>query len=87
MPLAQTLRVEVEGFGRLPLTQGLYERRRAARALQPDGQADAKGVPAVARRFVGAQAVRQQRGQELVSVGWREGRGVISSDLLPASWQ
>eukprot|EP00965_Chrysotila_dentata_P035709 1188551-Pleurochrysis_carterae.AAC.1 len=32
---------------------------RAARALQPGGQADAKGVPAVARLFVGAQAVRQ----------------------------
>eukprot|EP00965_Chrysotila_dentata_P065394 2167315-Pleurochrysis_carterae.AAC.2 len=64
-----------------PTVEGLYKLRRAARALQPGGQADAKGVPAVARCFVGAQAVRQQGGQELVGMGWRERRGVISTEL------
>eukprot|EP00965_Chrysotila_dentata_P086797 2864899-Pleurochrysis_carterae.AAC.2 len=58
----------------------MYEVRRTARGLQSGGQADAKGrVPAAARRFVRAQAVGEQGGQELVSMGWREGRSVISS--------
>eukprot|EP00965_Chrysotila_dentata_P218614 6190674-Pleurochrysis_carterae.AAC.1 len=56
------------------------EVRWATRALQLGGQADAKGVPAVARCLLRAQAVRKQGGYEFVGMGRRERRSVASRE-------
>eukprot|EP00965_Chrysotila_dentata_P154556 5106749-Pleurochrysis_carterae.AAC.1 len=72
--------IEAERLGRLPPTQGLNEVRRTAHTLKLSGKSNAKEVPTVAYGFCRTQAVKEQGGDEVVGLRWRERVGVVSRE-------